>query len=57
MFRWTPVFLVIAAAAALVAFSGSGDGALHLGLYIAIICGILAIGAILLRRRSDSRRR
>lgn len=56
MFRWSIVFLVIAAAAALFAFGGTGDGAKHLGLYVAIICVILAIGAVLLRRRSDSRR-
>lgn len=56
MFRWSIIFLVIAAVAALFAIGGTGDGSMHLGLYIAIICVILAIGSVLLRRRSDSRR-
>lgn len=56
MFRWSLIFLAIAMAAALAAFSGQSDGPMRLGLYIAILCLILAIGTVLLRRRSDSRR-
>ena len=57
MFRWSFVFLAIAAAAALAAFSDRSGGAMHLGLYIAILCLILAIGAVLLRRRAGSGRK
>jgi uncharacterized membrane protein YtjA (UPF0391 family) len=57
MFRWSIIFLVIAAVAALTAFGGKGHDSMHLGLYIAIIFLILAIGSVLLRRRSESKRR
>lgn len=56
MFRWSIIFVVIAVVAALFAFGGSGHGSRHLGLYIAFISSILALGAMLLRRRSDSGR-
>ncbi len=55
MFRWSIIFLIIAVAATLFAFGGSDHDSRHLGLYIAFISIILALGAILLRRRSDYR--
>jgi hypothetical protein len=57
MFRWSLVFLAIAVVAAIAAFSRQSDGPTHLGLYIAILCLILAVGAVLFRRRSESRRK
>lgn len=57
MFRWSLVFIAIAAAAALAAAAAASDGARHLGLYIAIVCLILAIAAILFRRRTASTRK
>jgi uncharacterized membrane protein YtjA (UPF0391 family) len=57
MFRWSLVFLAVAALAAVAAFNGRSEGARHLGLYIAIICLILATGTVLFRRRTASTRK
>lgn len=55
--RWAVIFLVIAVAAMLFAFSGKDHENMHLGLYISIICLILALGTFLLSRRSSHQRK
>ena len=52
MFRIALIFVVAAICAAILANSGLAHGSSHIGNYLALVCLILAIGSLLLERRS-----
>ena len=52
MIRWSLIFFVVAVLAAILGQSGFGDDSAHIGIYLAVVGTILAIGMLLLHRRS-----